>query len=163
MTKPGLTNLLDETLRALEARGHHQDDVLWVGTKDWSCPFSEFAARAKSINYDSGFGLAVIRRDLVIAGHDWWLERGEYDGSEWWAYKFPPIQPPRDTCGNLLDNTADLVSRMDDLDTQRTAIRRDLEAARIERAGAVEVNRLIQDLSDIGAEITALKKEIDES
>ena len=43
-----------------------------------------------AINSDSGYGSAEIREDLVIVGKDWWLERDEYDGSEWWAFHTMP-------------------------------------------------------------------------
>lgn len=26
----------------------------------------------------------------VVVGKDFWLERGEYDGSEWWSFKTTP-------------------------------------------------------------------------
>jgi len=26
-------------------------------------------------------------------GDDWWLERHEYDGSEWWVFQKLPIKP----------------------------------------------------------------------
>jgi len=37
----------------------------------------------------------IIRNDLYVVGEDWWLERGEYDGSEWWEFKRLPECPPR--------------------------------------------------------------------
>jgi hypothetical protein len=30
---------------------------------------------------------------LEIVGDDWWLERHEYDGAEWWEYKTKPSMP----------------------------------------------------------------------
>ncbi|WP_421354963.1 hypothetical protein [Streptococcus suis] len=47
---------------------------------------------AKKTNYDSGYGSANVATDLVVVGKNWWLERGEYDGSEWWNYKESPKQ-----------------------------------------------------------------------
>jgi hypothetical protein len=104
MTSQDLTNLLEETIAMLEKYRHCPNDVLWVGTKDWSCTFADFAERAKSIDYDSGYGLARVRVDLVIVGWGWWLERAEYDGSEWWVHKIPPThQGPIGPCGTILD------------------------------------------------------------
>jgi hypothetical protein len=27
---------------------------------------------------------------IIVVGKDWWLERHEYDGSEWWEFKTMP-------------------------------------------------------------------------
>ena len=27
-----------------------------------------------------------------MRGSDWWLERGEYDGSEWWEFRREPVK-----------------------------------------------------------------------
>jgi len=40
-----------------------------------------------NVEYDSGFGSPQVAEDLIIMGSDFWLERHEYDGSEWWEYK----------------------------------------------------------------------------
>ena len=29
----------------------------------------------------------------MVVGNNWWLERHEYDGSEWWEYKQFPVKP----------------------------------------------------------------------
>ena len=29
--------------------------------------------------------------DLKIIGKDWWMERREYDGAEWWEFKKAPF------------------------------------------------------------------------
>lgn len=96
------TNLLAETLGVLKRSGKAPADVRWVGvnTGGWnkstpvSCPWNEFAQHA-DITYDNGYGGAEIAGSLKIVGDDWWLERGEYDGSEWWEFKSLPIQPGR--------------------------------------------------------------------
>lgn len=46
----------------------------------------------KEVDYYSGYGMQIIY------GYVWfkdgtWLERGEYDGSEWWEYKATPEIP----------------------------------------------------------------------
>lgn len=71
----------------------------WVqGPKDWDeslwewCTWDEFAARANFV-YDAGFGGPEINESLRIIGDNWWLERHEYDGSEWWEYKTLPLKP----------------------------------------------------------------------
>jgi hypothetical protein len=53
----------------------------------------EFDAFLNSLNfnYDSGFGGQNLF-GLVCLEDDTWLDRGEYDGSEWWQYmKLPEI------------------------------------------------------------------------
>lgn len=82
-------NLLTETLHALDGR-----EVAWVGSTDgeWSMTWEEFARIADS-NYDAGFGAQHVARDLVVVFTDGsWLERGEYDGSEWWADRRAPLR-----------------------------------------------------------------------
>jgi hypothetical protein len=86
----GETNLWDETLATLDYFRRRPNEILWVGGKTWSCSFVEFSRFASEVNYDSGFGLHRIASDLVIVGEDWWLERAEYDGSEWWRYCIKP-------------------------------------------------------------------------
>jgi len=86
-----LTNLLQETLETLRDNGKTSSDVIWVGSGDgtkaitWDL-FAEFA----NVGYDSGCGGHEINGGLVVVGDDWWLERGEYDGSEWWDFKERP-------------------------------------------------------------------------
>jgi len=95
-------NLLEETLTKLEMNGKSEKDVKWVGdiksgyinshirsfsgVKTWS----EFKKIAKNIDYDNGYGGVEISENLVVVGDNWWLERHEYDGSEWWEFKTLP-------------------------------------------------------------------------
>ena len=34
--------------------------------------------------------LKKVAKDLVLVGEDWWLDREEYDGSEWWRFNKKP-------------------------------------------------------------------------
>lgn len=34
-----------------------------------------------------------IDMGLIVVGKDFWLERHEYDGSEWWEFKSIPMEP----------------------------------------------------------------------
>lgn len=88
-----MSNLLDETLGHLTRAGLTEKDVLWVGTQNGekSISWKSFAKLA-NIDYDSGYGGEEIRLDLVVVGKNWWLERHEYDGSEWWEFKKLPIE-----------------------------------------------------------------------
>ena len=88
-------NLLDETLEHLKQVGKTPADVSWVkfGKEDqFYCSWDEFAAVA-SFTYDNGYGGAEVCTGLKIVGADWWVERGEYDGSEWWEFKTKPEKP----------------------------------------------------------------------
>jgi len=85
------TNLLDETLEALKDNNKLETDVLFCAHKGYFS-FEKFKDLAKDINYDSGYGGAEIN-NIAIVGDGWWLERGEYDGSEWWEFKTIPVKP----------------------------------------------------------------------
>lgn len=90
-----MTNLLDETTIDVNASGHTETDVAWVGSRDgeYALSWGEFATIAGAANYDSGYGGAEIAGDLVVVFTDGsWLERGEYDGSEWWDFKKLPAR-----------------------------------------------------------------------
>lgn len=41
----------------------------------------------------NGYYPTVIPLDFVIVGKDWWLERTQYDGSEWFEFKTKPEKP----------------------------------------------------------------------
>lgn len=110
-----MTNLLKETLEILKAYDKTPSDVLWVGTlpPEWKKDkkraigsWDDFATLA-DFNYDSGYGSNEVQSDLFVVGDGWWLERGEYDGSEWWEFK---TLPTRATDAEPLGNT-DLLER----------------------------------------------------
>jgi hypothetical protein len=90
-------NLLAETLEALRKNGKSPADVCFVqtGRADSAEPRRQLGGwadfeRVANIEYDDGLGVNYIDSTLVIVGDDWWLERDEYDGSEWWEYKTHP-------------------------------------------------------------------------
>ncbi len=89
-----MTNLLEETIEILENHNKTENDVLFCAL-DGYFTFEKFKELARNINYDSGYGLAEIA-DVVVVGDDWWLERAEYDGSEWWEFKTIPIKPDKE-------------------------------------------------------------------
>jgi hypothetical protein len=92
-----LTNLLEETLECLADNKLSPSDVLWVGmldgAKSVAATWAEFEPIAAGVNYDSGYGCNEIPEGLVVVGSDWWLSRGEYDGSEWWDFNRKPERP----------------------------------------------------------------------
>jgi len=83
-------NLLKETLEILEENNKTEKDVLFVEYEGY-ITFEKFK-EISDFEYDSGFGGAEIP-DINVVGKDWWLERGEYDGSEWWEFKTIPKKP----------------------------------------------------------------------
>lgn len=95
-----MTNLKEETLQALKDCGKTIEDVLWVSNGKVRFPIDAFLKVADRL-YDDGYGGTEVIRDLVIVGNNWWLERAEYDGSEWWEFKTLPYQPvciKKDVC-----------------------------------------------------------------
>ena len=85
-------NLLEETLTTLHEHGKSLDDIKWFGRLDEYMPL-EHIKEILDVYYDDGFGGIEISQTLIICGEDWWLERHEYDGSEWWEYKEQPKKP----------------------------------------------------------------------
>jgi len=89
----GMSNLLRETIKELQDRGKSPKDVLWCGSKEFGYfgwrDFEEVA----NVIYCNDFGGEEVATDLLIVGKDFWLERHEYDGMEWWEYKILPAKP----------------------------------------------------------------------
>lgn len=95
-------NLLKETIKCLHDNDKTEVDVLWVGRnyydykiKEYVCyknTWEDFCLKA-NFEYDGGYGSTEIPMDLIVVGKDFWLERHEYDGSEWWEFKAMPIEP----------------------------------------------------------------------
>jgi len=100
-----MTNLLQETIEYLKYHGHTLDDIKFIMSNENNYYYSlqktvqenfyakvnaEILKNILNVNYDSGYGSQNINRDLKLVGDDFWLERHEYDGSEWWEFKkFP--------------------------------------------------------------------------
>jgi len=88
-------NLLQETLKVLRECGKTEKDIEWAGRDNFYISFEVFKELA-NVKYNSGFGGTEVALDLVIVGKDWWLERTDYDGSEWWEFKTLPTKPQRE-------------------------------------------------------------------
>jgi len=88
-------NLLKETIQALKHEKLTGDDVHWVGSSDgkYRITWEEFE-KIGDVKYWNDYGANSVVNDLVVVGKNWWLERGEYDGSEWWEFKRQPILMP---------------------------------------------------------------------
>lgn len=89
-----IKNLWEETINKLENYSIKWDEVDAV-ILEGDCVISKenFEEVARRTNYDSGFGLTEIPPNLKILGWNWWLERAEYDGAEWWELKTMPTIP----------------------------------------------------------------------
>ena len=92
-----MANLYLETKEKLEELDFTWDSIKYISVKDsdwkddaklYEIKIDDFIKFAKSYNYDEGFGSAEVNKTLRIVFYDdSFLERGEYDGSEWWEYK----------------------------------------------------------------------------
>lgn len=92
-------NLKNETLQELYEHGLGQKDIRWVGCQEFCIDIDRFFQLADR-EYDSGYGAPEVAVDLLIVGENWWLERHEYDGSEWWEFKQLPAMPSHYTTVN---------------------------------------------------------------
>lgn len=102
-----MINLLKETIDVLEANGKKLSDILFIKHDpifDWepkvrNCKVNtELLKAILDIDYDNGYGATEINIRLKLVGKDFWLERKEYDGSEWWEYKELPIYDENIAC-----------------------------------------------------------------
>jgi hypothetical protein len=77
------------THRSIYAGGTNHDAILKVGhtQADW-----EAFIEVLDFKYDAGYGGQELY-GLVWLTDGTWLERGEYDGSEWWDHHICPILP----------------------------------------------------------------------
>lgn len=48
----------------------------------------------KNLDYDAGYGSQELF-GVVKFNNGTWLERDEYDGSEWWTHVYPPEMPEK--------------------------------------------------------------------
>ena len=87
-----MRNLWEETINILKEHDKTFEGVRFIQGRDFKITKENFEKVAKKTNYDSGYGYANVATDLVVVGSNWWLERGEYDGAEWWDYKESPKQ-----------------------------------------------------------------------
>ena len=86
-------NLMLETEEFLREHGKVLDDVAFIVGNGHEISRQDFVRIASGFNYEEGYGHQYVPDDIKIVGDGWWLERGEYDGSEWWEFKTPPQHP----------------------------------------------------------------------
>ena len=89
-----MINLLQETEDALAAHGKTWNNINYILCEDSVFYNPAEVKHMFDFEYDNGFGVEEVDLSLKIVGSDitgdWWLERGEYDGSEWWEFKQKP-------------------------------------------------------------------------
>ena len=90
-----MQNLWKETLEDLAYYGKTVSDIRFIEGNGYEIKLENFMEIASKYNYDDGYGWQEVPIDLKIVGDNWWLERHEYDGSEWWEYKQRPARPAK--------------------------------------------------------------------
>ena len=101
--------LLPETEHEIVRHNKVPDEnVRWVGSKNgkYAMSWEEFAAIAVSFEYENRSGRVEVAEDLVVVGDDWWLERREYNGDEWWEFKSLPTTSRMRPFTNIYDYLA---------------------------------------------------------
>jgi len=84
--------LLSETTRVLRGNWKTPKDVKRVWCKEFKTTRKNFVDIA-DIDYDWWYWAAEIATDLLVVWEGFWLERHEYDWSEWWEFKSTPVEP----------------------------------------------------------------------
>ena len=87
-----MRNLLEETISIIAKNGKNLEEINWIGSKDGYID-KELFFKLANVEYYPGFGASEVATDLLIVADNWWLERHEYDGSEWWEFKTSPLKP----------------------------------------------------------------------
>lgn len=100
-----MKNLKQETIEALAEKGYTPKDVEFVMVtrypmyeeempEEFELDMESFWEEADQ-RYDEDYGMPEVSPSLKVVGKDWWLERAEYDGSEWWEFKQTPTKPKK--------------------------------------------------------------------
>lgn len=87
-----IINLKQETIKELEDNGKTISDICWVAVNGLEVSIADFLKESDK-EYDNGYGISKVNSSLTVVGRDWWLERNEYDGAEWWEFKTYPERP----------------------------------------------------------------------
>lgn len=99
-------NFKEETLEAIQEKGYTIDDVMFIGTLDGKYRMTiEKFLEVSDFEYDDGYGTNEIALNLIVYFNDKsFLERYEYDGSEWWTYTTPKVFNEKDDYEELDEN-----------------------------------------------------------
>lgn len=84
-------NFKEETLKVIKSVNRELSDIDYVTDGKAFTEDIEVFLEDCDFDYDNGYGGQEINCLLAIVFKDGtWLERSEYDGSEWWDYKRTP-------------------------------------------------------------------------
>lgn len=108
-------NLKKETLQVLKDNGKTAEDIRWVGGNKYAIP-TELFWKLADAEYDNDYGSQRVATDLVVVGNDWWIERAEYDGSEWWEFKTLPVKPLLEK--NVVSVVGGMWSTLEEIDSE---------------------------------------------
>ena len=94
-----MTNLLQETLSAIEDSGHLPSDIVYIGNigegERYSCTWADFTTLA-DVEYDAGYGAAEVAQGLGIMFGNGGRKAGAEDGgAEGWEH-VAAMGPPSD-------------------------------------------------------------------
>lgn len=90
--KTSKNNLLKETKKVLKEFNKSIDDIIWIGSENNYIDIEKFFEIADT-EYTKDYYEHQVACNMFIVGKDWWLERHEFDGDEWWEYKSVPTKP----------------------------------------------------------------------
>ena len=88
-----MRNLQEETLEAIRGSGKNIEDIAycniyysyWRNKDSINICVDTFDIDSLNLKYDAGYGSQEIFGFIVFTDNSW-LQRREYDGSEWWEY-----------------------------------------------------------------------------
>ena len=94
-------NLKHEILKILDENNKTISDIKFIRYRDRKYNIDTFF-RIADRGYNDGYGTKCVL-NIQIVGNDWWIERHEYDGSEWWEYKQLPLEPAEEIIPKIDD------------------------------------------------------------
>lgn len=95
-------NLLEETKVVLNEHDKTLIDIEWCGSEEFGWFSVELFEELADKKYNDGYGSPAVVQDLLLTGKDFWLERYEYDGKEWWEYKTTPLKPKKESTPSVI-------------------------------------------------------------
>ena len=95
-----MRNLQRQTLDAIVQASKTVEDIAYCNIKMRSISYEQkellkgkvFDIDKLDFMYDDGYGSQLIY-GFIVFNDKTWLERSEYDGSEWWDYRKCPSEP----------------------------------------------------------------------
>lgn len=107
-----MVNLYKEIINELKYHNKTIEDVKYISIDTRAVDIDAFLEVAKITDYDAGYGGIEVNDTLMIIGEDWWFERDEYDGSEWFSYKEYPLPCNADDENDRENNKEVLIDKL---------------------------------------------------